>query len=83
MGKLDANKNGMPDFLEGMINTPIQGAKVETSFGTETPRRSEPLPVTKTITPDTSNGWMLALVGLLVLLLCIALAVIGWMAFLR
>jgi hypothetical protein len=50
---------------------------------TETPRRSTPLPVSQTITPDTSNGWILALVGFLVVLLCIALAVIGWMAFLR
>jgi hypothetical protein len=83
MGKLDANQNGMPDFLEGMITTPIQTTNVETSFGTETPRRSTPLPVSQTITPDTSNGWILALVEFLVVLLCIALAVIGWMAFLR
>jgi len=83
MGKLDANQNGMPDFLEGMISTPIQATNVETSFGMETPRRPKPLTVSQTITPDTSNGWMLTLVGLLVLLLCIALAVIGWMAFLR
>jgi len=40
MGKLDANQNGLPDFLEGMITTPIQTPNVETSFGTETPRRS-------------------------------------------
>ena len=78
LGKLDANQNGMPDFLEGMINTPIQTTNVATSFGTETPRHSKPLPVSPTITPDTSNGWMLALTGLLVVLLCIALAVIGW-----
>ena len=45
MGKLDANKNGMPDFLEGMINTPIQTTNVATSFETETPRRSASLPL--------------------------------------
>jgi hypothetical protein len=78
MGKLDANQNGMPDFLEGMITTPIQTTNVETSFGTETPRRSLSLPVSQTITPDKSSGWTLALVGLLVVLLCIALGVIGW-----
>jgi hypothetical protein len=83
MDKLDANQNGMPDFLEEMINTPIQATNVETNLGTETSSRSEPSPVSQTITPDTSNGWRLALAGLLVLLLCIALAVIGWMAFLR
>jgi len=83
MGKLAANQNGMPDFLEGMSNTPVQIRDVETSFGTETPRRSKPLPVSRTMTPDTSNGLRPALVGLPVLLLCIALVVIGWMAFLR
>jgi hypothetical protein len=83
MGKLDANKNGMPDFLEGMISTPIQTTNVETSFGTETARRPELSPVSPAIAPDTSNGWRLALAGLLILLLCIALAVIGWMAFMR
>ena len=83
MGKLDANQNGMPDFLEGMINTPMQTTNVATSFGMETARRSKPLPVSQTITPDTSRGWTLALVGLLVVFLCIALGVIGWIAFLR
>ena len=83
MGKLDANQNGMPDFLEGMINTPMQTTNVAISSGMETARRSKPLPVSQTITPDTSNGWMLALVRLLVVLLCIALGVIGWIAFLR
>jgi hypothetical protein len=73
----------MPDFLEGMITNPIQTTNVETSFGTETPRRSASLPVSQIITPDTSSGWTLALVGLLVVLLYIALGVIGWMAFLR
>ena len=83
MGKLDTNRNGMPDFLDGMINTPMQTTNVATSFETETPRPSKPLPVSPTITPDTSNGWMLALTGLLVVLLCISLAGIGWRAFLR
>lgn len=83
MGQLDANQNGMPDFLEGMITTPIQTAIIETGFGSETRRRSASLPVSQTITPDTSSGWTLALVGLLLVLLCIALGVMGWMAFLR
>ena len=90
-GKLDANQNGRPDSLEGMISTPVQTTNVETSFGVETPRRSrpfdyaqdKPLPLSQTITPDTANAWRLTLTGLLVLLLCIALAVMGWMPFLR
>jgi len=82
-GKLDANQNGVPDSLEGPINTPIRTTNVETSFGPEMPSRSMAQPISQTITPDTSNGWTLALVGLLIVLLCIALGVIGWMAFLR
>jgi len=82
-GKLDGNQNGLPDSLERTINTPIRTTNVETSFGTEMPSRSMAQPISQIITPDTSNGWTLALVGLLIVLLCIALGVIGWMAFLR
>jgi hypothetical protein len=53
------------------------------NFGTETAPRFASLPVSQTITPDTSDGWTLALVGLLLVLLCIALGVMGWMGFLR
>ena len=68
LGKLNGNQNGMPVFLEGMINTSVQIRDDETSFGTETPRRSKPFPVSRTMTPDTSNGLTLALVGFLTIL---------------
>ncbi len=89
MGALDANQNGIPDFVEGMMGTvrpqtatPVSAA---TNFGIESPRpaSSTPIPVSPTITPDTSNGWMLALLGLVLLLLCAAGAVGIWYFFLR
>ena len=83
LGKLDANRNGIPDFAEGMTNTTNQTANISTSFGTETPRRSTPLPVSPTITPDTSNGWALALAGVFLLLVCALSATGVWYFFLR
>jgi hypothetical protein len=87
MGKLDVNRNGIPDFVEGMINTVSQNQAISmpttTSFGVETPRRSMPVPVSPTITPDTSNGLMLALAGLFLFLLCVAAGGAVWYFFLR
>jgi hypothetical protein len=89
MGKLDANQNGIPDFVEGMTGTSNQTVNVSASFGVETPRRSartaqdNPVPVSATITPDTSNGWMLVLAGVFILLLCVAGAAGVWYFFLR
>src|SRR5690349_2530393 len=61
MGKLDANRNGIPDFGEGMFGSGTQNVMSVSSPVVETPRRAALLPVSPTITPDTSNGWMLAL----------------------
>ncbi len=93
MNKLDANRNGIPDFAEGMMtNATNQSANIATSFGMETPTRSstpfdyaqdKPLPVSPTITPDTSNGWALALAALFILLLCAVGAAGVWYFFLR
>ena len=85
MGKLDANQNGIPDFVEGMLNTVDQGqaAPVPTDFAVKTPARSAPIASGSTITPDTSNGLMLALAGLFVLLLCVIAAGTVWYFFLR
>jgi hypothetical protein len=97
MAKLDANRNGIPDFVEGMINTTNQTANISTSFGTETSPDSpplsyppsamisqdKPLPVSPTIEPDTSNSWMLALAGLFLVLLCVASVGGVWYFFLR
>jgi hypothetical protein len=81
MGKLDTNRNGIPDFTEGMLNT--VSAKPSSSFAAETPRRSTPMAASPTITPDTSNGWMLVLAGLFILILCLIGAGAVWYFFLR
>jgi hypothetical protein len=83
MGKLDANHNGIPDFVEGMIKTTNQATGSSTNFAAETPTSSAPLPVSPTITPDTSNGLMLALAGLFIFLLCVAAGGAVWYFFLR
>lgn len=83
MGKLDANRNGIPDFVEGMISSTSQNVISVSSTAKETPRRSNPLPVSPTITPDTSNGLMLVLAGLFIFLLCAVGAGAVWYFFLR
>jgi hypothetical protein len=87
MGKLDANRNGIPDFVEGMINTVNQNQAMPmptaSGLGVEPPRRSTPLPTSPTITPDTSNGLMLALAGLFIFLLCVIATGAVWYFFVR
>jgi hypothetical protein len=83
MGKLDANRNGIPDFVEGVINTSNQTVNSPVRVGVDTPHRSAPLPVSPTITPDTSNGWMLVLTGLFLLASCAASAAGVWYFVLR
>jgi hypothetical protein len=87
MGAIDRNQNGMPDFLEGMMNGSAQSAPAQTAFDIPAgmPRHvSRPYqPVPHAIAPDTSNGWMLALAGLGLLFLCAAGAAGVWYFFLR
>jgi hypothetical protein len=83
MGKLDANRNGIPDFAEGMISAGKQNVMSVSSQSVEAPPRSSSLRVSPTSTLDTSNGLMLALAGLFVLLLCIAGGGAIWYFFLR
>ena len=83
MGQLDANQNGIPDFVEGMMKTANQTSSSSTSFAAETARSSTPLSASPTIAPDTSNGLMLALAGLFILLLCVVAAGAVWYFFLR
>ena len=83
MGKLDANRNGIPDFAEGMIHSNSQNVMSVSSPAMERTPRSSPLPTSPAITPDTSNGSMLALAGLFILLLCVAGAGAIWYFFLR
>lgn len=85
MGMLDKNQNGIPDFVEGMI-----GMTPQTPVAPNIPPRANPRPASRvpqtaspTVSPDTSNGWMLVLAGGLLSLLCAAGAFGVWYFFLR
>lgn len=85
MGVLDANRNGMPDFVEGMIGMQPSTPHAVDSQSNHTlhhaPRK--PMPVNPAITPDTSNGWMLALLGLFLFFFCAAAVAGVWFFFIR
>ena len=91
IGKLDADRDGIPDFVEGMLRTTNQTLSSPTSFPTEALLSSaafrrpqnKPIPAGPMITPDTSNGLMLVLAGLLIFLLCILAGGAVWYFFLR
>ncbi len=94
MGTLDANKNGIPDFVEGMLGSSNQTHNVATSFGTSSPpaashnpfdnAQDKPLPVGSTIEPESSGNWMLILAGIILVGMCVAAAAAGvWYFFLR
>lgn len=83
MHGLDANRNGIPDFMEGMISAPGQTLNVSAGVESRTPRRSALLTSSPTITPDTSNGWMLVLASLFIFAVCITGAAGIWYFFLR
>jgi hypothetical protein len=83
MGQLDANRNGIPDFLEGTANTPNQTANVVSAFGTETPRRTQPIQAPAIEPEPASSGWMIALAGLFLFMFCLAGAAAVWFFFLR
>jgi hypothetical protein len=86
MGKLDANRNGIPDFAEGWLGNTNQNVMSASSVPAQAeapPRRAAPLPVSPSIAPDTSNGLMLVLAGLFLLVLCAAGAGAIWYFFLR
>jgi len=92
MSALDKNRNGIPDFVEGMLNVPagtINGASNDApvSIGTSTSRpvaSSRSIPVGSTIEPESSGSWILALAGIALVVLCLVGAAAGvWYFFLR
>jgi hypothetical protein len=89
MGRFDANQNGIPDFMEAAANIPNQTTNVSSAFGMETPPRSQPIissvpQSTSAIEPEpASSGWMIALAGLFILMLCAATLFGAWYFFLR
>ena len=83
MGQLDANKNGIPDFMEAAVNIPNQTTNVVSAFGTETPPRSTPIATSAIEHEPASSGWMIALAGLFLFMVCLAGAAAVWFFFLR
>ena len=87
MGSMDANRNGVPDFMEGMLNIPNPTTnKAAVSFGTPKPPAvaSKSIPLSSTIEPESSGGWMMALLGIAAVGLCLIGTAAGiWYFFLR
>lgn len=86
LGAMDANKNGIPDFVEGMLGSAIQTNNIATDFGTASPRpaSSNLLPVSSTIEPESPRGWILVVTGILLIGLCLVASAVGvWYFFLR
>jgi hypothetical protein len=91
MSAMDKNRNGIPDFVEGMLNLPAQvmnssSNSVPVGIGTPTSHPTSPKPTiaTSTIEPESSGGWMLALIGIAFIGLCLVAAAAGvWYFFLR
>lgn len=83
MGTLDANRNGVPDFLEGMMNTSNQAGNMEPSHAIPAPRASIPISSSPTIEPESTSRWILALLGIAVLGVCAFGAIGVWYFFLR
>jgi len=86
MGTLDSNRNGVPDFFEGMLNTPVQTnnmQNVQAMSTPSTPRALTAIPVSSNIEPEATNKWMLALFGIVLLGVCVAGAFAAWYFFLR
>ena len=88
MGKFDANQNGIPDFMENGLNNINQTTNVASTAGFDTPPRSQPMSVssplnTSVVEPESTSGWMIALAGLFIFMLCVAVAAAVWYFFLR
>jgi hypothetical protein len=86
MGALDSNRNGVPDFFEGMMNTPVQTTNVQNTPAMptpSTPRYSTAIPASPNIEPEATNKWMLALFGIVLFGVCVAGAFAVWYFFLR
>jgi hypothetical protein len=86
MGTLDSNRNGVPDFFEGMMNTPVQMNDMQHLQAMSTPpttRYPTPITASPNIEPEATNKWMLALFGIVLFGVCVAGAFAAWYLFLR
>jgi len=83
MGTLDSNRNGVPDFFEGMIHTPVQTNNIQNTPAMSTPRYPTAIPAVPNVEPEATNKWMLALFGLVLFGVCVAGAFATWYFLLR
>lgn len=83
MSKLDANKNGIPDFMEGMTKTVDPIVTSSAAFPVDPPLSSQSIPTNPAIAPETSNGLMLVLAALFIFLVCVLAGGAVWYFFLR
>ena len=83
MGSLDTNRNGVPDFLEGMMNTSNQTNNMEHRHAMPTSRVSTPISSSPTIEPESTSGWTIALLAIALFGVCVFGAVGVWYFFLR
>ena len=90
MGAMDKNRNGIPDFVEGMLdssattNTSANSAPTIIANPAPRPAARNQVPAGSTIEPVSSGGWILALAGIALIGLCLVAAAAGvWYFFLR
>jgi hypothetical protein len=83
METMDKNRNGIPDFVEGMIGTAQQASTYQNTHTATPSRPRQPMNTSPTISPDTSNGWTLVLASGFLLFLCALGAAGVWYFFLR
>ena len=86
MEALDSNQNCVPDFFEGMMNTPVQTNNILNTPAMSTPstqRYPTAIPASPNIEPEATNKLMLALFGLVLFGVCVAGAFAAWYFFLR
>lgn len=89
MSTLDANRNGIPDVVEGMLGRGVQSSPstpvVSTAFTHDTTQHAarQTMPVSPTIEPDRPNGWLLALLAVFLFVGCVIAAAGVWYFFLR
>ena len=91
MGNLDANRNGIPDFVEGMLKMTGQAVPTATSnYDIATPghiqstahTQHKPQYNTSAIEPESNNNWVGLLIGIAFLGLCLlTLAAGAWWFF--
>ena len=87
---LDANNNGIPDFMEGvMASQNKMGQQMSMNFAQPTPAPTQSTPVfsapmSSTVEPESTNKWLWIIVGLVFVGSCLVLLGAGaWYYFLR